>query len=177
MCVRRPMREPLSLIPTSDVIGDGTAVSAEAGAVHRSAIAARESLEQSIALFGEQTRCISEILAAAAEHSDPDWNGEGADPVSSLAVDRATAFIRALPRALPMPEVAPEPDGSISLDWIHSRSRIFSISVGVSDRLAFAWIDGTDRGHAVARFDGDRIPSLILDRIRHTMRHATVRAA
>jgi hypothetical protein len=171
------MPEPVSLIPTSDLVGDGTAVSAEAGAVHRSAVEARESLEQSIVLFGPQTACISEIVAAAAEHSDPDWNGEGADPVSLLARDRATALIRALPRALPMPEVAPEPDGSLSLDWIHTRSRMVSVSVGVTDRLAFAWIDGTDRGHAVERFDGDRIPSLILDRIRHTMGHASIRAA
>jgi hypothetical protein len=171
------MPEPLSLIPTSDVIGDGTAVSAEAGAVHRSAIAARESLEQSIMLFGPQTACISEILTIAAQHSQPDWNGEGADPISLLAVDRAVAFIRALPRGFAMPEISPEPDGSISLDWIEGRSRMLSISVGVTDRLAFAWSDGTDRGHAVARFDGERIPWLILDRIGHTIGHASVRAA
>jgi hypothetical protein len=171
------MPEPLSLIPTSDVIGDGTAVSPEAGAVRKSTIAARQSLEQSIALFGEQSRCISQIREVAAEHSQPDWNGEGADPVSILAVDRAVAFIRALPRGLAMPEVAPDADGSISLDWIDGRSRMLSVSVGVTDRLAFAWIDGTDRGHAVARFDGDRIPWLILDRIGHTIGHASVRAA
>src|SRR4051794_11357273 len=171
------MPEPLSLIPTSNVIGDGTAVSAEAGAVHKSAIAARESLEQSIALFGPQTTCISEILTIAAEHSQPNWNGEGADPVSPLATNQAVALIRALPRGFAIPEVGPDPDGSISLDWIDTRSRMLSVSVGVTDRLAFAWIDGTDRGHAVARFDRDRIPSLILDRIRHTMRHASVRAA
>lgn len=171
------MPEPVSLIPISSTAGDGTAISPEAGAVRRSATAARESIEQSIALFGQQADCISEIFAAAAEHSQPDWNGEGADPVSLLAADRAVTFIRAVPRGFPMPEIAPESDGSISLDWIYGRSRILSISVGVSERLAFAWIDGTDRGHAVARFDGDRIPPLILDRIRETMGHASVRAA
>jgi hypothetical protein len=134
-------------------------------------------MEQSIALFGPQTACISEILTVVAEHSRPDWNREGADPVSLLATDRAVAFIRALPRGFAMPEAAPDTDGSISLDWIDGRRRMLSVSVGVTDRLAFAWIDGTDRGHAVERFDGDRIPSLILDRIRHTMGHASIRAA
>jgi hypothetical protein len=134
-------------------------------------------MEQSIVLFGEQRRCISDILNVAAEHAESGWDGEGANPVSPLAVDRAIAFIRALPRSFPMPEVAPEPDGSISLDWIHAHSRIFSVSVGSSDRLAFAWIDGTDRGHAVARFDGDRIPPLVIEQIRETMGHASVRAA
>jgi hypothetical protein len=133
-------------------------------------------MEQSIELFGPAATCVSEILTVAAEHSQRDWNGEGAAPVAMLAVDRAIAFIRALPSGFPMPEIAVEPDGSISLDWIHGSRRVFSISVGMSERLAFAWMGETDRGHAVARFDGDRIPSQILTRIRETMRHVSVRA-
>ncbi|HSY50016.1 MAG TPA: hypothetical protein VLC46_14475 [Thermoanaerobaculia bacterium] len=178
------MPEPVSLTHAPAVYaasnaaaGDGTALSAEAATIRRSVSAAMESMEQSIALFGPKTEAISEILAVAAEHGETGWNGEGAEPISMLAVDRAVAFIRALPRSVSMPEVAPEPDGSISLDWICSRSRIASISIGVSDRLAFAWLDGTDQGHAVARFDGERIPSLILERIREAMGHAAVRAA
>jgi hypothetical protein len=177
------MPEPLSL--TNDLIGDailypagdGTAVSPEADTIRRSISAAIESMQQSIFLFGPRTEAVSEILTVAAKHSHFDWDGEGADAVSMLAADRAIAFIQALPGSLPVPEVAPEPDGSISLDWIYSRSRILSISIGVSDRLALAWMDGTDQGHAVARFDGERIPPLILERIRETMGHAAVRAA
>ena len=43
-------------------------------------------------------------------------------------------FIRALLDDLPLPEFAPEPDGSISPDWIQSRNRLFSISVGSTHR-------------------------------------------
>ena len=74
-------------------------------------------------------------------------------------------FVRALPRDVALPEFAPEPDGSISLDWESSRSRRFSISIGVNNRLAYAWLDGTDRGHAVAYFDGRAIPLRILEGI------------
>ncbi|HXA15706.1 MAG TPA: hypothetical protein VN380_01845 [Thermoanaerobaculia bacterium] len=158
-------------------VGDETAVSPEAETIRRSVSAAMESMQQSIALFGPKTSAVSEILAVAAEHGEADWNGEGADPVSMPAVDQARAFIFALPFGFPMPGVAPEPDGSISLDWIYSRSCMFSISVGASDRLALAWLDGTDQGHAVARFDGERIPPLILERIREAMGNAAVRAA
>src|SRR5260370_32668073 len=163
------MPEPVSLRDALGGYGDGTAVSPEAETIRRSVSVAMESIHLSIALFGSRTEAVSEVLAVAAKHSQSDWNCEGADPVSEIAIDRAIAFIHALPGSVPVPEVAPEPDGSISLDWISSRSRILSISVGVSDRLAFAWLDGTDQGHAVARFDGERIPPLILERIREMM--------
>jgi hypothetical protein len=178
------MHEPVSMTRLPDVYavmnvaaGDGTAVSPEADTIRRSVSAAMESMHLSIALFGPRTEAVSEVLAVAAKHGQSDWDGEGADPVSVFAADRAIAFIHALPGSVPVPEVAPESDGSISLDWVCSRSRVLSISIGVSDRLAFAWLDGTDQGHAVARFDGERIPSLILERIRETMGHASVRAA
>src|SRR5258708_17703914 len=148
------MSEPLALKDARADSGDGTAVSPEADTIRRSVFAARESLHESIWLFGPRAEAVSEILAVAAKHNQSDWDGEGADPVSMLAAGRAITFIQALPGSFPVPEVAPEPDGSISLDWISSRSRAVSLSIGVSDRLAFAWMDGSDHVHAVARFDG-----------------------
>jgi len=38
--------------------------------------------------------------------------------------------------------------------------------MGPNDRLAYAWLDGTDKGHAVARFDGERVPDRILEGIK-----------
>ena len=83
-----------------------------------------------------------------------------------LAALSAANFIRALPDGIALPEFAPEPDGSISLDWIQSRNRLFTLSVGSTNRLAYAWVDGTDKGHAVARFDGEHVPPRILEGIR-----------
>jgi hypothetical protein len=105
---------------------------------------------------------ICSIRAMAMECSALDWGGEGAEPISSAAVARASALVRALPHGFELPECAPEPDGSISLDWIQSRKRFFSVSIGTSDRLAYAWVDGTDRGHGVTRFDGQHVPQVIL---------------
>ena len=82
-------------------------------------------------------------------------------------------MIRALPPGVPLPEVAPEPDGAISLDWIRSRNNLFSLTVGSGDRLAFAWLDGSDTGHGVVRFDGQVVPKRILQGIDEIMRHAT----
>lgn len=91
----------------------------------------------------------------------------------------ALKFLRALPENVPLPEIAPEPDGSISLDWIDSRSRMFSLSIGGSYRLAFAWVDGADKGHGVVRFGGAAVPIRILEGIAAIMpdRHASLGVA
>lgn len=146
-----------------------SAISAEAAGVHLAALALVNSMEQSRALFGPKADAISQIWALVSECAEAGWDGDGAEPISEIAAHAASDFIRALPDDVPLPEFAPEPDGFISLDWIQSRSRLFSLSVGLGPLLAYAWLDGGDRGHAVARFDGETVPLRILDGIRRTV--------
>lgn len=107
-----------------------------------------------------------QVWALANECGEPGWDGDDALPLDHLAVCKAVAFILALLEGVPLPEFAPEPDGSISLDWISSRNRLFSLSVGTGDSLPYAWLDGTDKGHAVARFDGKSVPPRIQEGIK-----------
>jgi hypothetical protein len=93
-------------------------------------------------------------------------------PIDPIAVLWAERLVRALPDGMPLPEFAPEPDGSISLDWILSCNRLFSLSVGRVGRLAFAWLDGTDKGHGVAPFDGQNVPPRVLDSIKRLVGQA-----
>ena len=94
-------------------------------------------------------------------------DGGQAKPADPQAVTRAISLIRALPDGYALPEVGVEPDGAISLDWIADRRRMLSVSVlGDTSRLAYAWIDGTDRGHAVANFERDSVPLRLLQAIR-----------
>lgn len=144
----------------------GSAVSREAQDIHLAASDIFQTVECSQSLFGRKAAIISELWNLANECNEEDWDSEGACPLSLPALGNAEDFIRALPDELPFPEVSPEPDGAISLDWIVSRHRLFSISIGVSNRLAYAWLDGSDTGHGVARFDGLTIPVRIRDGIR-----------
>jgi hypothetical protein len=157
----------------------GTAISPEADTVRNAATALVRSAEVSRALFGMKAEAISGLRRLAMEHRQPGWDGEDAAAVSSVALLTAESFIRALPDGIPMPEFAAEPDGSISLDWIQSRQRLFTLTVGHTSRLAYAWIDGTDRGHAVALFDGASAPPRILEGIKSVLRpgYASLRAA
>jgi hypothetical protein len=161
------------------VASGGSATSLEARAVHQAAGEVVRLAERSQALFGEKAAALSRLAALATECGEQGWDGENASPIDSNAVLMAERFLRALPDGIPMPEFAPEPDGSISLDWIQSRSRLFSLSISHSNRLAYAWLDGTDKGHGVARFDGQNVPLRILDGVKSIVRpgHAGLRAA
>lgn len=150
---------------------DSSAISSEARAVRKAVSTVVESAERSQVLFGEKSIAISQLVSLAKECAEAGWDGNEAAPLSQAASHTAEKFIRALPDGMPLPEFAPEPDGSISLDWICSRSRLFSLSVGSTNRLAYAWLDGSDKGHGVARFDGERIPPRIIEGILGIMNH------
>lgn len=143
----------------------GSAISVEANAARNAANAVMESMERSQAIFGEKTAAISQLRALAIECGEENWDGVGAAAIEPKAIINAEAIVRALPIGLPLPEFAPEPDGSVSLDWIHSRTCQFSMSVGCNHRLAYAWLDGTDSGHGVASFDGSTIPPRVIEGI------------
>jgi citrate lyase beta subunit len=119
-----------------------------------------KSIEQSPALFGAKAEAISRLAVLASE-CGPDEKTS----VHPAAVSLAESIVRALPDGISLPEFSAAPDGSISLDWIESRHRLFSLSVGVNHRVAFAWLDGTNRGHGVESFDGQQIPKRVLDGI------------
>jgi hypothetical protein len=159
------------MIPLAIAARMGSAVSSEAQDVQKATNAIMGSTEQSQALFGRKSAVFSDIQSLANECAVSNWDGEDAEPISPLAVEATMDFIRALPDDLPLPEFAPEPDGSISLDWIVSRNRLFSMSIGATNRIAYAWLDGTDKGNAVARFDGNSVPLKIIQGIEDIMRH------
>lgn len=149
----------------------GSAVSPEAATVRQNASSVVERREQSVALFGPKAVAFSELAELSAECAVDDWDGYGATAVNRQALQLAKDIIRSLPDDVPMPSFSIEPDGCVSLDWMPSRSRTFTLSAGKSDRLPYAWIDGTDRGHAVARFADGQLPSRIIQEIHRICAH------
>lgn len=157
----------------------GSAVSEEAGIVEKLAARVGNREEGSEALFGPKARALEQLASLIAECALPDWDGYGARPVDPWAAQAAEKIIRALPEGFPIPELAVDPDGEVSLDWIGSRYRRLSMSVGSGARLPFAWLDGTDKGHAVSGFDGQQLPERLLAEVRRIMglSHALLRVA
>jgi len=121
--------------------------------------------ERSEVLFGDKSVVISKIWELYFNCSSANRDESGTEPVSLSAAETAQNFIKALPRGMPLPEVAVEPDGNIALDWIQSRTQILSLSVGKSNRLAYAWLNGANSGRGVVVFNGDVVSGTILEAI------------
>lgn len=180
------MPEPLSAISllvgyaALNTVGLGrTGVSLEARTLRDSACQVVKTTERSFSLFGDKGDAISRLLDVAEECAVADWDGEDAAPISAVAVAITAELIRSLPDRFPMPEFAVDPDGEVSVDWIESRTRLFSVIVGDSRRLAYAWLDGADRGHGVAGFDGGSLPRKIIEGVQGLFEHrdTSLRAA
>jgi hypothetical protein len=135
-----------------------SAVSAEAKEICKAAHAVMSDRESSEALFGQKAFALSKLRTAVADVI-PDDEQEAVD---AQAYWNAEQFLLALPDDLPTPEFGIDPDGAISLDWMPSRTRMFSVSISASERLAYAWLDGSDKGHGVARFRAPAVPTAVL---------------
>jgi len=84
-----------------------------------------------------------------------DWDGYGASAIDATTAANVRRFIEDLPAWLPTPEVVPESDGEIALEWNRGPSRVFSVSVGNTAALHYAGLFG--RGverHGVEPFSG-----------------------
>jgi hypothetical protein len=134
-----------------------SAVSEAAGWVTRllGKVASGNEIAQS--LSGREVEFQARLRAAL----DDLVTDEDQHPVTTAAVRIASRLASVLPQYLQLPQVAIDPDGAISLDWMPSRTRAFSISVGESSRLAYAWMNGSDGGHGAVRFE-DSIPTALL---------------
>jgi len=98
------------------------------------------------------------VAAIADECSMTNWDGDGAAPVSAEAlrlVERvARLFYCYVPRNTPAPELIPEADGEVSLNWSRDLDRVFSVSIGSHDKLNYAGrLGGGVEPHDVARFN------------------------
>jgi len=173
------MLEPLSLtLGTYMLAGfaglgnyarSSTGVSPESVILQQAANAVNKTAQTSESLFGWKTKSLHQLRLMATENADAGLGDPEATGIDPRALAMAEAIIDVLPEGFPLPEFAAEPDGSISLDWIRSRPRMFSVSVGATNRLACAWIDGARKGHAVEPFVGSRLPEFIGSAVRAIM--------
>jgi hypothetical protein len=92
------------------------------------------------------------LSSIAYEARNEDWDGYGGKPVTQSTLEVAQYLILSLPESLDPPELAPEPDGEIELEWFIDPETVFAISIGENSLLSWAYrIDG-ERGFGSTLF-------------------------
>jgi len=92
-----------------------------------------------------------DLWKACQEASHPNWDGHGGLPVDYDTYRQAQAFISTLPPSIPTPDIVPEPDGEIALEWSAGRNWTFSVSVGRTGRLSYAALLGARKAYGSER--------------------------
>ena len=136
------------------------------GVIKENALDLFKHVESSRALLGSKEDALNRLYELAARCTEAGWDSYDAEAVSQSAVKRSANFIRRLPEDLPLPEISVEPDGEIALDWSPTPTQTFSVSIGTADRMACAWVNGAEHGHAVTYSNNGEIPLRILQEIQ-----------
>ncbi len=147
--------------------------SAEAKFVDSSILSFWRRREDSVAFFGEKLRALHELRRVVEEARDDLAEDPDRAPVDLLTLTRAKAFLWLLPDTLPLPELAVDAEGAVILEWVPSTARMVSVAIHRGVQVAYAWLDGADRGYAVGVFDGERISPRILEAIARTKGRAS----
>ncbi len=94
------------------------------------------------------------------------WDGYGALPISAISYGDAASFLNALPTQLPVPEITPEIDGTIGLDWENGNFNTFTVILSGKGSIVYAGILGKgNTSHGTEIFD-DSIPENIISIIK-----------
>lgn len=85
-----------------------------------------------------ESSIFDEIDSLVEECSTGNWDGYGALPVSKEAAEFAKTFIGQIQVEFSTPEIAPEPDGSIGLEWHVDKHKWIIISFNSNGEFFFA---------------------------------------
>ena len=99
------------------------------------------------------------------ECSVGNWDGYGAVPIIETTCREAETLIRLLPSFVPAPNILPEPDGGIGLDWDKGEGFSFTISVSGNNVLTYAGLFGeNNETYGTEIFTGS-LPKAILNNL------------
>jgi hypothetical protein len=95
------------------------------------------------------------------------WDGYGALPLNKNSVLWAECFIHSFMGSyhpdLPFPELCPEPDGDLGMDWTINQHQL-ALSIDEKGLLSYAYIHPHNGRHGGSmKYDGQRIPNVIKD--------------
>lgn len=117
--------------------------------------------------LGRQDDTLQSLDAVVEECSEPGWDGYDALPIKEEAYLEAKRLIRSLPITsfIPMPEITPESNGDIALEWSKGKRLIFVASIRGENEITYAGLFGMNKTHGTEYF-GDALPSILLENLK-----------
>jgi len=106
------------------------------------------------------------IEELAQEHSRPNWDGYGAEPIAPEAKSFAQAIVNLLPLAFPAPDPVADPEGELALSWDFGPGHVFTLSISRNGTLSYAGLLGAGRKkHGMEPFEGG-VPVVVVESIQ-----------
>lgn len=100
------------------------------------------------------------------ECASENWDGYDASPIEDIAFQEMRNLICALPSFISVPDVIPEPDGAIGLEWENDEGHSFIISLNGTNIINYAGMFGEDiETYGTEQFKGN-IPKAILHNLK-----------
>lgn len=124
-----------------------------------------------------QSRSAATLARLASECFAEGWDGYAAKPITAATCDRVQAFIDALPSWMAPPDIVPETDGEIAVEWDFGPHQIFSVSIGEKGPVHFAGLFGLNKERHGAEPFQDSVPEDIFSYISQLLRAASPRRA
>ena len=88
--------------------------------------------------------------AIRSECRTANWDGQGAVAITDQVIAVAEKVLRALfailPKGTPVPDLIPEADGEICINWSVDTDRLLSLSIGAHGKINFAGQFGEEGG-------------------------------
>jgi hypothetical protein len=117
-------------------------------------------------------RTLTEIVK---DCSVENWDSEGARPVNERTYAEALKFLAALPLTIRVPDVIPEPNGSIGFEWRYGPNAIFVAAVDGTQKISYAGLYGRgSSAHGTENFI-DAIPETIMSNLQRVRELQEVR--
>lgn len=139
-----------------------TGLSPEAGSLVRKDLAVRDQFLRSLTLREPVVAALRALETARAAASVENWDGQGATRVNFNSYLHAGAFVRALPRLVPAPDIGVDPDGEVSIEWSLGTRSVLTVSIGSDGRLSYSALIGLSKVRGT-EWLVDGVPRPIID--------------
>jgi hypothetical protein len=127
----------------------------------------------SISLEKKRARLEAYLVLTEMEKFTLNWDGYGANPIGKSCIANARSVLGALHSWIPSPDIIPNPNGTLTLDW-ETEEQFLSLEVGAT-RFSTFWEskNGSKTDEGILEVREKAIPSFVTKALASLFPHHT----